>query len=189
MLIGYARTSTADQTAGLEAQERDLRAVGCEKIFSEQVSATAAVRHQLAAALAYVREGDVLVVTRPDRLARSTADLLAIEADLTKRGVGLLILSLGGSPLDTRSATARMTLVILAAVAEFERALMRERQIEGIAKAKSAGRYRGRQPTARKQADQISALRAEGLSASAIAVRLGVSRASVYRCLNTTGPA
>jgi DNA invertase Pin-like site-specific DNA recombinase len=185
MFIGYARTSTADQTAGLAAQDRDLRAAGCERLFSEQISATATSRPQLAAALAYVREGDVLVVTRPDRLARSTAELLAIEADLTRRGIGLVILSLGGAPLDTRSATARVTLTILAAVAEFERALMCERQREGIAKARAEGRYRGRQPTARKQAGQINTLRAEGVSASEIANRLGVSRASVYRVLNT----
>ena len=86
MLIGYARTSTAEQSAGLSAQERDLRAAGVEKIFSEQVSSVAQ-RAALKACQEFVREGDVLVVTKPDRLARSTAELLTIEAELTKRGI------------------------------------------------------------------------------------------------------
>jgi len=83
-VVGYARTSTADQDAGLEAQIRDLKEAGCEKIFSEKVSSVAE-RKQLTACLDYLREDDVLVVTKPDRLARSTADLLGIEADLVPR--------------------------------------------------------------------------------------------------------
>jgi DNA invertase Pin-like site-specific DNA recombinase len=95
MLVGYARTSTSDQTAGLAAQERDLKAAGCTtKLFSEQVSSVAS-RDKLKALLEFVREGDAIVVTKPDRLARSTAELLAIEADLAKRGIGLVILSMG----------------------------------------------------------------------------------------------
>src|SRR3954463_6587409 len=95
MLVGYARTSTEDQKAGLEAQERDLKAAGCEKVFAEQVSSVAQ-RDRLKACLDFIREGDALVVTKPDRLARSTADLLAIEADLSKRGIGLPGFSFGG---------------------------------------------------------------------------------------------
>ena len=95
MLIGYARTSTAEQSAGLTAQERDLRAAGVDKVFAEQVSSMAQ-RAALNACLEFVRDGDVLVVTKPDRLARSTAELLTIESDLTKRDVGLVILSMGG---------------------------------------------------------------------------------------------
>jgi len=95
MLIGYARTSTVDQKAGLDAQARDLCAAGAEKVFSEQVSSVAQ-RDTLKACLDYLREGDALVVTKPDRLARSTASLLAIEADLSKRGIGLVVLSMGG---------------------------------------------------------------------------------------------
>ena len=111
MVIGYARTWTADQEAGLEAQERDLRAAGCKKLYMEQVSATAR-RPQLEAALDYTREGDVLVVTKPDRLARSTADLLAIVARLEAKGVALRILSMGGNAggLDTRDPTNRFML-------------------------------------------------------------------------------
>ncbi len=88
MLVGYARTSTADQVAGLEAQERDLKAAGAEKVFSEKVSSVAQ-RATLRACLEFLREGDALVVAKPDRLARSTAELLTIEADLSRRGIGL----------------------------------------------------------------------------------------------------
>jgi DNA invertase Pin-like site-specific DNA recombinase len=105
MLVGYARTSTTDQQAGLEAQERDLRAAGAEKVFSEQVSSVAP-RAALKACLEFLREGDALAVTRPDRLARSTAELLAIEADLSKREIGLVVLSMGGENLDTRNPTS-----------------------------------------------------------------------------------
>ena len=91
MNVGYARTSTSDQTAGLAAQERDLAAAGADQIFSEQISSTAK-RVKLAECLAFLRAGDVLTVTKPDRLARSTAELLTIEADLSKRDIGLVVL-------------------------------------------------------------------------------------------------
>lgn len=182
MIVGYARTSTFEQQAGLEAQERDLRAAGAGKLFSEQVSSVAA-RERLAAALDFVREGDVLMVCKPDRLARSTADLLGIVQRLEDRGVGLMVLSMGGQQLDTRSPTGKLMLTMLGAVAEFERALMLERQREGIAKAKEEGRYKGRKPTARNQAADVAALKAAGVTPTEIAKRLGMSRMSVYRCL------
>src|SRR5690348_8316427 len=113
MLVGYARTSTEDQLAGLEAQQRELKAAGAEKLFSEQVSSVAAERPALAACLGFLRESDALVVTKPDRLARSTAELLAIEADLSKRGIGLIVLSMGnGEKLDTRNPTSKLILTI-----------------------------------------------------------------------------
>jgi DNA invertase Pin-like site-specific DNA recombinase len=146
MIIGYARTSTTDQTAGLGAQERDLKAAGAEKIFAEQTSSVAQ-RTVLRTCLDFVREGDVLMVTKPDRLARSTQELLTIEADLAKRGVGLVVLSMGGEKLDTRNPTSKLMLTILAGVATWEREIMLERQREGIAKAKSEGRYKGRPPS------------------------------------------
>ncbi|MCX7378452.1 MAG: recombinase family protein [Alphaproteobacteria bacterium] len=183
MVAGYARTSTVEQGAGLEAQERDLRAAGCTRLFSEQLSSVATSRPQLAAALDYLREGDVLVVTKPDRLARSTADLLAIVENLAGRGIGLRILSMGGSEVDTRSATGRLMVTMLGAVAAFERDLMLERQREGIAKAKADGKYKGRAPTARNQADQVVQLKAQGIGPAEIARRLGIGRASVYRIL------
>lgn len=145
MFVGYARTSTVDQEAGLEAQQRDLRAAGCERLFSERVSSVAK-RAALEEALRFVREGDVLVVTKPDRLARSTADLLALVGRLEARKVALRVLSMGGQEIDTRSPTGRLMLTMLGAVAEFERALMLERQREGIAKARADGKYRGRTP-------------------------------------------
>ena len=115
MIIGYGRTSTTDQTAGLAGQERDLAAAGATKMFTEQVSSIAK-RDRLAECLAFLREGGVLMVTKPDRLARSTAELLAIEVDLSKRGVGLVVLSMGGERLDTRNPTAKLMLTVLAGV-------------------------------------------------------------------------
>jgi DNA invertase Pin-like site-specific DNA recombinase len=183
MLVGYARTSTTDQQAGLEAQERDLRAAGAEKVFSERVSSVAK-RDALGACLEFLREGDALVVTKPDRLARNTAELLAIEADLSKRGIGLVVLSMGGEKLDTRNPTSKLMLTILGGVATWEREIMLERQREGIAKAKAEGKYKGRKPTVAKQAEQIRAMRAAGEKPAHIAKRLGVARSSVYRMLD-----
>jgi DNA invertase Pin-like site-specific DNA recombinase len=179
MTIGYARTSTVDQEAGLEAQLRDLRAAGTQKMFQEQTSSIGN-RPQLAAALDFIREGDFLVVTRLDRLARSTAHLLQIVETIEKKGAALRILDLN---VDTATANGRLMLILIGAIAQFETELMLERQREGIAKAKAAGRYKGRAPTARAKLDQIRALKAQGIGASEIARRLGIGRASVYRLL------
>ena len=182
MLIGYARTSTTDQKAGLEAQERDLRAAGAVNVYAEQVSSVGR-RAALTDCLEYLREGDVLMVTKPDRLARSTAELLTIEADLSRRKVGLVILSMGGESLDTRNPTSKLMLTILGGVATWEREIMLERQREGIAKAKGEGKYKGRKPTVATQADQINAMHAAGERPAVIARKLGVARSSVYRML------
>lgn len=179
MLIGYARTSTTDQNAGLEAQRRDLEALGVERVFSEQVSSVAK-RTALAECLAFLRAGDVLAVTKPDRLARSTAELLTIEADLSKRGIGLIVLSMGGERLDTRNPTSKLMLTILAGVATWEREIMLERQREGIAAAKAEGKYKGRPSSI--DAAQVKAL-AETMGPAAIAKHLGIARSSVYRML------
>lgn len=187
MLIGYARTSTVEQEAGLEAQLRDLRAAGCEKVFSERVSSVAR-REQLEAVLDFVREGDTLAASRIDRLARSVTDLLAIVGRLDGKKVSLRILSMGGSVVDTATPTGRLTITLLGAIAEFERSIMLERQREGIAKAKRDGKYRGRAPTARRQAADIQRLKAEGLKPTEIAERLKVGRASVYRLLKEVQP-
>lgn len=138
------------------------------------------VRPQLAAALDYLRDGDALVVTKLDRLARSTAYLLLITETIQGKGAALRGLNLN---LDTSTATGRMMLTMLGAIAQFEREMMLERQREGIAKAKAAGKYRGRAPTVRAKLDQIKAYRAEGMGATEIARRAAVSRASVYRLL------
>jgi DNA invertase Pin-like site-specific DNA recombinase len=187
MLVGYARTSTAEQAAGLAAQDRDLRAVGCERVLAEQVSSVGP-RPELEATLAFLREGDTLVATKPDRLARSVADLLSLIGRLEAEGVALRVPSMGGAEVDTGTPTGRLMLTLLGAVAEFERALMLERQREGIAKAKAAGRYRGRAPTTRAQAAAVRRLKAEGSGPAAIARRLGIGRASVYRILADTAP-
>jgi DNA invertase Pin-like site-specific DNA recombinase len=179
MIVGLARVSTFDQEAGMEAQLRDLKAAGCERVFAERVSALGD-RVELRAMLDFVREGDVAVVTKPCRLARSTSDLLKIIETLEKKKVGLRILSMGGAELDTRTPTGRLLVVLTAAVSEFERSLMLERQREGVQKAKSENRYKGRAPTARRQTAEIIRLRAEGKRPTEIAERLGVSRASVY---------
>jgi DNA invertase Pin-like site-specific DNA recombinase len=182
MIVGYARTSTADQTAGLEAQERDLLAAGAERIFKDQASALGD-RPQLDQALSFVREGDTLIVTKPDRLARSTADLLRLIDELTKRKIGLVILSMNGERLDTRSPTSRLLVTMLGAIAQFERDLMLERQRDGIQKAKREGNYRGRKPTARAKAEQIMELKAQRIGPTEIAKRLGISRMSVHRVI------
>jgi DNA invertase Pin-like site-specific DNA recombinase len=179
-LVGYARTSTTDQKAGLEAQHRDLTAAGCTKLFSEELSAIATERPELDRALDYVREGDTMIVTKPDRLARSTADLLAIAKALDTKGVTLRILSMN---IDTSTPTGKLMLTLLGGIAEFERDLMLERQREGIAKAKADGKYKGRKATARAKADDVIRLKGEGLTGDAIADQLGIGRASVFRIL------
>jgi DNA invertase Pin-like site-specific DNA recombinase len=189
MLIGCVRVSTFDQVAGFDAQHRDPAATGCtEKVFSEQILSVA-VREQLAAALDFVREGDTFVVTRLDRLARSTSDLLEIVAKLERKGVALRILDFGGAAVDTRAPSGRLVLTMFAAFGQFERELGRLRQTEGIAKAKAEGRYKGKAPTARRQGPQVRELAGAGLGASVIASRLGISRASVYRVLAEKMPA
>jgi DNA invertase Pin-like site-specific DNA recombinase len=183
MLVGYARTSTIEQGAGLEAQARDLAAAGCERTFAERVSSIGR-RAELEAAIAFMRQGDTLVVTKLDRLARSVTDLLGIVERLEAKGVALRVLSMGGAEVDTRHPTGRLMLTMLGAVAEFERALMLERQREGIAKAKAEGKYQGRAPTAQRQAEAVRQMKAEGVRPTEIARRLGIGRASVYRILS-----
>jgi DNA invertase Pin-like site-specific DNA recombinase len=182
MLVGYARTSSVEQQAGLEAQIRDLKAAGCEEIFAEQVSSVA-TRAKLEEALTFVRKGDTLCVSKPCRLARSTSNLLAIVERLEKKGAGLRILSMGGSEVDTKTATGKLMLTMLAGFAEFERALMLERQLEGIAKAKADGKYKGRAPTARNQTDAVLKMKAAGHKPAVITEELGISMASYFRII------
>jgi DNA invertase Pin-like site-specific DNA recombinase len=184
MIVGYARTSTAGQNAGLESQLDILQASGCERIFSEQVSSVSR-RDKLEEALRFVRDGDTLMATKPDRVARSTRDLLDIVEQLSKKGVGLRILSMGGMELDTKQATSKLMLTVLGAIAEFERALMLERQREGIKKASEEGKYKGRAPTARRKEVSILKMRSQGIKPTEIAKEVGVSRASVYRILSS----
>lgn len=137
-------------------------------------------REQLDQALDFIREGDTLVVTKLDRLARSVRNLVEITDTLKAKNANLQILDMN---LDTDSATSELMLNLLASIAQFERELMLERQREGIAKAKAKGKYKGRAPTARAKSDEVLKLHADGLGASAIARDIGISRSSVYRII------
>lgn len=181
MLIGYARTSTEDQKAGLAAQERELTAAGCERVFSEHGSAANRERIGLVEALGFARACDVLVVTKPDRLSRNTGDLLSMADELMARGVGLVVLSIGGQRVDFGQPTAKLILTILAGVATWEREIMKERQKEGIEKAKAEGRYHGRKPTAKAKEADVRRMLADGIGPSEVARRLGIGRSSVHR--------
>lgn len=173
--VGYARVSSNSQS--LDVQREQLLAAGCERIFEEKRSGTTtAGRDKLEEALTYVQEGDVLVVCRLDRLARSLVDLRKIIDQLTAKGVGFRCLQ---QHIDTASSEGRLMLNILASFAEFDTDIRKERPADGIAKAKSEGRYRGR--PASIDVGKIAALEAEGLGPSAIAKRLGIGRPSVYR--------
>ena len=184
MIIGYARTSTLDQKAGLEAQQQELGKANCEKVFIEQVSSVdLKAREKLAAALDYIREGDTLVVTKLDRLARSVGHLLDITKEIEAKGSSLRILDIA---IDTSTPNGRLMLNLLGSIAQFEREIMLERQREGIARAKAAGKYKGRKPTAKAKADEVIRLKEAGAGATEIARQLGIGRASVYRILNTS---
>jgi DNA invertase Pin-like site-specific DNA recombinase len=179
MIVGYSRTSTVEQLAGLEAQARDLAGAGVEKTFSEQTSAVGP-RRTLDEAIDYLREGDALVVTKLDRLARSVRDLCDIVERIERKKASLQILAMN---LDTATSTGRLMLNVFGAVAQFEREMMLERQREGIAKAKGEGKYKGRKPTARAKSMDIVRLASEGVKREEIASRLGIGVASVYRVL------
>ncbi len=180
-MVGYARVSSAGQ--GLDVQEAQLRAAGCEEIFSEKRTGTTVQgRAQLDQALKFVRKGDVLIVCRLDRLARSIVDLHRIVDQLTAKQVGFRCLQQGA--IDTTKPEGRLMLNILGSFAEFETDLRKGRQREGIDRAMAAGVYRGRPPSV--GIDQVTALKAEGVGPTEIAKRLGIGRASVYRALNRT---
>jgi DNA invertase Pin-like site-specific DNA recombinase len=182
MLIGYARTSTSDQKAGLEAQLSELAKTGVERVFSEQVSAVGQ-RRILEEALDFCRDGDTFIVTKLDRLARSVMHLAQIVEKLQRKKVSLQILNLN---LDTATPTGKLMINLLASIAAFEREIMLERQRDGIAAAKLEGKYRGRAPTARRKSAEVTKLVAEGYSMGEIARRLKMSRASAYRIKKAT---
>ena len=179
MLIGYARTSTTDQAASFDEQKKALGKLGCDKVFAEQTSSVGD-RPELNSALDFVRDGDTLVVTKLDRLARSVSHLCEIVRDLEAKGVSLRVMDMG---LDSGTPTGRLMVNLLGSIGQFEREVMLERQKVGIAKAKAEGKYKGRKPTARLQAEDIKRLSERGLGAVEIARELGISRSSVYRGL------
>lgn len=175
---GYARVSTTDQD--LTLQEEALKAAGCDLIRSEKITGTTRTgRAELDTLLSFVREGDTLVVTRVDRLARSIGDLQDIVRTLKAKGVSLKATE---QPIDTGTAAGKAFLDMLGVFAEFETNLRRERQMEGIAKAKAKGVYKGRKPSI--DVTEVHRLKDEGMGATEIARRLGIGRASVYRVLH-----
>ena len=176
-IIGYARVSTVDQD--LTIQIDALKAAGCEVIRQEKASGTTTQgRAELKTVLDFLRKGDVLVVTRIDRLARSIGDLQDIVRAVKARGASLKATE---QPIDTSTAAGKCFLDMLGVFAEFETNLRRERQLEGIAKAKAEGKYKGRPPSI--DAAKVRAMKAEGLGASEIAKALKIGRASVYRLM------
>ncbi|WP_088210754.1 recombinase family protein [Shewanella sp. Shew256] len=173
-IIGYARVSTTGQS--LDAQLAALST--CDKVFQEKVSGAKDDRPQLRLMLEFVREGDSVVVTKLDRLARNTRHLLEIAEFLANKKVALKIQNLG---IDTGTPTGKLMLTMVGAIATFERELMLERQAEGIAIAKSKGKYKGRAPTAMSKKAEVAALLAQNVHKSEIAKRLGISLSSVQR--------
>lgn len=176
-VFGYARVSSNDQDTAI--QEAALLAAGCTRVITEKKSGTSIKgRTELQNLLDFVRQGDTVVVTRIDRLARSTADLLAIVETLEEKGVNLKATE---QPIDTSTPAGRAFMQMLGVFAEFETAIRKERQMDGIAKAKQEGVYKGRKPTI--DADEVRELAAAGKGATEIARELGIGRASVYRYL------
>jgi DNA invertase Pin-like site-specific DNA recombinase len=176
-IYGYARVSSADQDA--ELQETALGAAGCDIVVVETGSGTSRKgRPELERLLAFLRRGDTLMVTRIDRLARSIGDLQDLLRELKAKGVNLKAIQ---QPIDTSNAAGKAFLDMLGVFAEFETNLRKERQLEGIARAKANGVYRGRKQSI-DRAD-VRRLREAGLSAAAIAKHLGIDRTSVYRVL------
>ena len=177
--IGYARVSTADQHA--EAQALRLEAEGCSRLFTETISSRVKHRPELAACLDYIRPGDALVVVRLDRLARSTRELLELAQSLQERSVDLIALD---QQINTTSPAGRFTFTLLAAVAELERDMIRERTLDGLARARAEGRVGGRSPSITGQKAQlVRRLAAEGLSLRQIAASVDASASSIRRFL------
>lgn len=181
--IGYARVSSQGQS--LDNQVERLTALGCEKLFTEKYSGAKSDRKQLNAVLDYVREGDALVVTKLDRLARSATDLGQIARKLESKGVDLVVLD---QQIDTTTPTGKLMFTMIGAFAEFERDLIRERCQEGIAKAKDRGVKFGRKAKLTNQ--QIVDLKAEfeagEIGKTELAKKYGISRPSLYRLVGKT---
>jgi len=179
-LVGYARVSTLGQS--LDVQKEKLEAAGVDKLFEEKKSGVDANRPALKQCLEYLREGDTMVISRIDRLARSAEDLLRIVRELEDKGVTLKVLD---QSIDTRDAAGKAFLGMLAVFAEFETNIRKERQMDGIAKAKAKGTKFGRKPALTP--DMISSIRAmreeEEFTVPQIMSKTGLSKATVYRAL------
>lgn len=187
MIYGYARVSTQHQD--LQAQIDELKKYGCEVIYQEKISGkTVEDREQLQKLLATVKKGDKVVFTKLDRFARSTVDALRIAEELKAKGVNMVVLNFGGMSINTATPTGKMVLTMFAAIAEFERELMLERQRAGIERAKQAGKYRGRIPKYQEGAKEwkkiqhaLNLRETSDMTVDDICDITGVSRASFYR--------
>ena len=178
--VGYSRVSTTDQDT--TAQVMRLEAAGCQRIFTETISSRVEHRPQLAACLEYLRQGDALVAVRLDRLARSTRELLEIAQGLENRGIDLVVLD---QSIDTSSPAGKLMFAVLAAIAQFERDLCRERTLDGLVRARAEGRVGGRRPTiAGQRAQLVKRLAAEGQSVRQIAASIEASPSAVHRLLS-----
>jgi DNA invertase Pin-like site-specific DNA recombinase len=178
-VIGYARVSTTDQH--LDGQEDALRRAGIDKLFSDQASGKLASRPGLDAALGYLRDGDVLAVTKLDRLGRSLRNLIELSELLSERGIGLRVLDAG---IDTTTAGGRLFFNIIGSISEFERELIRERTVAGLGAARARGRKGGRRPKlSDKQAAALRKMHADGRPITEIAEVFSISRPTVYRLL------
>lgn len=182
MKYGYARVSSEEQS--LDIQYDALKKAGCELVRGEKVSGTSREgRQELENLLQFIRKGDSLVITRIDRLARSLGDLSDIVQELEAKGVSLIATE---QPIDTSSAMGRMFVSLLGVFAQFETELRRERQLEGIAKAKKEGVYKGRKADW-DRIEQLFALKREGISNTEIGKRLGISRSYVWKVIRRQG--
>jgi DNA invertase Pin-like site-specific DNA recombinase len=181
-IYGYARVSTTYQDTAIQVEA--LKAAGCTIVCKEKVSGTSREgRQELETLLAFLQPGDTLVVTRVDRLARSIRDLQNLVHELREKGVSLRATE---QPVDTSTAAGKAFLDMLGVFAEFETNLRKERQLEGIAKAKAESVYKGGK--ARIDKEEIARLKAEGLGAVAIAKHMGISRQTVFRIMGGGSP-
>ena len=177
MKVAYLRVSSTSQS--LEVQRDAVSKLNVEKIFEEKVSGTSTIgRDKLRECLDFVREGDELVITRVDRIARSVLDLQLIVKELTDKGVNITATE---QPISTKDATSKCFLDMLGVFAELETNLRKERQMEGIARAKKIGKFKGRGQSI--DVDRIKTLKDEGWGATAIAKKMNIDRTSVYRLL------
>lgn len=186
MIFGYARVSTIDQH--LESQIEQLNKYGVDKIYKEKKSGANTNRPELQKLLDVIRHGDKIVITKMDRLARSTHDMLDIINDFEKKGVGVVILNMGGDTLDTTSPIGKLMVTVMSGIAEFELGMIKERQREGIAQAKRRGAYKGKPRKYTEKSPKVKhamALLADrdnnNMTVNEISDITGISRASIYR--------
>lgn len=185
MIVGYARVSTTEQNT--ERQDVALESLGCERIYIDKLTGATLDRPEFNKMMDFVREGDTLIVSEYNRLSRSTMDLLTTLQSLEDKGV--IVKSIKEN-LDTSTPQGKLMLVIFAGLAEFERSLMKQRQAEGIERAKLAGKYKGRKP---KEYDKevfdevMKGLADKTMSVTKASEKLGVTRATVYNILKKVG--